>query len=126
MIIIYLKIETGNSVNKIDLVNQSLASDLESRQFLNGIIYNDYEYESGKTLEDFKTKFHITPNTDKPLYDYLTELEVSCNIREELGTYYIEDLASDPSNTSRDPTKEKIEEVNKSEKRVITYIFETK
>lgn len=125
MIIIYLKIKTGNSVNKIDLVNQSLASDLESRQFLNGIIYNDYAYESGKTLEDFKTKFRIDPNSIS-LYQYLTMCENSYNIREELGTYYIEDLASDPSNTSRDPTKEKIEEVNKSEKRVITYIFETK
>ena len=88
-------------ISTLDLANQSLSSDLESRQFLNGIIYGVFTYEDGKT----KTVC---------LYNYLTEKEKKYKIKESLETYYIEDV---------NETREKVNNVNKTEKRVITYEF---
>lgn len=109
-------VETGLNEEKpiitLDLANQSLSNDLASRQFLNGIIYGDFEYEEGKSKSDYISKFKIEPN-DICLYDYLTSKETSYKIKESLGTYYIEDLNG---------TTE-VEDVNKTEKRVITYEF---
>lgn len=100
----------GNKVTSIDLEKQSISSDLASRKFLDGIIYRKFDTNQ----EDFKKNFNITPNNEKGLYEYLTEREQNANIKESLGTYYIDDINS---------TSE-IEEVNKTEKRVITYTFE--
>lgn len=99
-------------ISTLDLANQSLSSDLASRQFLNGIIYGDFEYENEKSKNDYINKFKITPN-DISLYQYLTEKESTYKIKEYLGTYYIEDVNG---------TSEVIA-VNKTEKRVITYEF---
>ena len=100
-------------ISTLDLANQSLSSDLASRQFLNGIIYGDFEYENEKSKNDYINKFKITPN-DISLYQYLTEKEKKYKIKESLGTYYIEDV---------NETREKVNNVNKTEKRVITYEF---
>ena len=100
-------------ISTLDLANQSLSSDLESRQFLNGIIYGDFTYEDGKTKTDYISKFNIKPN-NVCLYNYLTEKEKKYKIKESLGTYYIEDV---------NETREKVNNVNKTEKRVITYEF---
>ena len=116
------KNSAGEKVCKIDLSKQSLGSDLQSRQFLNGIIYGDYEYETGKTQNDYETLFRITPYSMN-LYNYLTSKESNYKIEEKLGTYYLEDLKTDPSDTNE---KSNVEEVNKQEKRVITYTFTTK
>lgn len=99
-------------ISTLDLANQSLSSDLASRQFLNGIIYGDFEYENEKSKNDYINKFKITPN-DISLYQYLTEKESTYKIKEYLGTYYIEDV-----NGTRE-----VNAVNKTEKRVITYEF---
>ncbi len=99
-------------ISTLDLANQSLSSDLESRQFLNGIIYGDFTYEDGKTKTDYISKFNIKPN-NVCLYNYLTEKESTYKIKEYLGTYYIEDV----NGTSE------VNAVNKTEKRVITYEF---
>lgn len=99
-------------ISTLDLANQSLSSDLASRQFLNGIIYGDFEYENEKSKNDYINKFKITPN-DISLYQYLTEKESTYKIKEYLGTYYIEDV----NGTSE------VNGVNKTEKRVITYEF---
>ena len=100
-------------ISTLDLANQSLSSDLESRQFLNGIIYGVFTYEDGKTKTDYISKFNIKPN-NVCLYNYLTEKEKKYKIKESLGTYYIEDV---------NETREKVNDVNKTEKRVITYEF---
>ena len=115
------KNSAGEKVCKIDLSKQNLGSDLQSRQFLNGIIYGDYEYETGKTQNDYVTLFRITPNSTS-LYNYLTSKESNYKIEEKLGTYYIEDLKTDSSDESE---KSNISEANKQEKRVITYTFKT-
>ena len=99
-------------ISTLDLANQSLSSDLASRQFLNGIIYGDFEYENEKSKNDYINKFKITPN-DISLYQYLTEKESTYKIKKYLGTYYIEDV----NGTSE------VNAVNKTEKRVITYEF---
>jgi len=99
-------------ISTLDLANQSLSSDLASRQFLNGIIYGDFEYENEKSKNDYINKFKITPN-DISLYQYLTEKESTYKIKEYLDTYYIEDV----NGTSE------VNAVNKTEKRVITYEF---
>ena len=99
-------------ISTLDLANQSLSSDLASRQFLNGIIYGDFKYENEKSKNDYINKFKITPN-DISLYQYLTEKESTYKIKEYLGTYYIEDV----NGTSE------VNAVNKTEKRVITYEF---
>lgn len=117
----YLYEKNGEQVSKIDLLEQSIHSDLASRQFLDGLLYKDYDYnDTGKSLSDFQTYFNIKPNTSMGLYDYLTSREKNYNIEESLGTYYIEDLASDPTDTSGGAS---VEEINKKEKRVITYRF---
>ena len=100
-------------ISTLDLANQSLSSDLESRQFLNGIIYWVFTYEDGKTKTDYISKFNIKPN-NVCLYNYLTEKEKKYKIKESLRTYYIEDV---------NETREKVNNVNKTEKRVITYEF---
>lgn len=100
-------------ISTLDLANQSLSSDLASRQFLNGIIYGDFTYEDGKTKTDYISKFNIKPNK-VCLNNYLTEKEKIYKIKESLGTYYIEDVNG---------TREEVNNVNKTEKRVITYEF---
>lgn len=106
------KVKNDEKISTLDLANQSLSSDLASRQFLNGIIYGDFEYENEKSKNDYINKFKITPN-DISLYQYLTEKESTYKIKEYLGTYYIEDV----NGTSE------VNAVNKTEKRVITYEF---
>ena len=117
----YLFESSGEEVCKIDLANQSIGSDALSRKFINGILYGDYEYETGKTLIDFKTLFKVEPNS-KSLYTYLTEKESGYKIKEELGTYYIEDIMGQDDTGD----KSEVQEVNKQEKRVITYTFQSR
>lgn len=104
--------EKNKPINTFDLANQNIASDLKSRQFLNGIIYGDYAYEDGKTKTDFEKEFSVKVN-NKCLFTYLTEHE-NTKIKEFLGTYIAEDVGG-TSNLSNE---------DKNEKRVITYVFE--
>lgn len=112
----YLYKKTGSieGISTIDLSKQSLGSDLESRKFLNGIIYGKYDDFSGR-LDEYKSTFSIEPNRT-PLYAYLTDKQSSYNVKEELGTYYINDLDEGTE----------ISDANKTEKRVITYTFVSK
>lgn len=101
----------GEEITEIDLENQVLGSDLASRQFLDGIIYGEFEYEEGVTIDDWKNKFQVTPNITQ-LYNYLTDKENNYKIKESLGTYYMEDV-----------TGSQAQDVNKTKKRMITYEF---
>lgn len=104
--------KNGNPVDTIDLKKQNIPNDLGSRQFLNGIIYGDFVYEPGKTKTDYEKHFGIDMNY-VPLFDYIQDY--GPNIKEDLGTYYEEDLGTDIP---------MVEEINKTEKRVITYTFQ--
>ena len=98
-------------VKTIDLEKQSIGNDLASRRFLDGIIYGRFD----DTKEKFEEEFKIKLNTTNNLYDYLTSKESSHKIKESLGTYYKNDVGG---------TSEGVSDVNKTEKRVITYTFE--
>lgn len=113
--------EKNKEINTIDLANQNIASDLKSRQFLNGIIYGNYEYETGKNQNDFEKEFSIKVNSSMYLFKYLTENEGK-KIKESLGTYILEDLGGTTSLSDED--KSKLSDEDKTEKRVITYEFE--
>lgn len=102
--------EELTEINTIDLKEQKISSDLE--RFLNGIIYGEYGGYGEDTV--YQKDFLIYPNS-RPLNTYLTEKEKSYKIREDLGTYYTEDAEGSEST---------IDDVEKHEKRVITYTFE--
>ena len=101
------------NITTIDLSKEAIDSDLGSRQFLQGIIYHDFTSFSHNVVQ-YIQKFHITPNNQQCLFEYLTEKEQKYKIKESLGTYYQEDVGGTP---------EAVEEINKIEKRVITYTF---
>ena len=100
-----------NKISKIDLEEQNIASEADSVEFLNGIIY--HQYKTGNTEETFKTKFNVFLS-NQGIYDVLVTENKS--ITESFGTYYMEDVGG---------TKENVEDVNKAVKRVITYTFNT-
>ena len=132
------KVTTNNNQTEtkkictIDLLKQSIANDLSSREFLDGILYGDYIVDGKEDSNAYKRKFGINPN-GQSLYEYLTEKEKSgrYKIKETIGTYYIEDL-EDAVNKRNDKYSNgeikdpNISEINKQEKRVITYTFELK
>jgi hypothetical protein len=120
--------EYNKKIKKIDLENESIGSDLVSRQFLNGIVYGNYEYEDGKTKADFNERFGIVVNNSKTLYEVLTEAENNNILIEEcLGTYIQEEVVSSDQNTaisvSGTDGTDAIPDNNETEKRVITYKF---
>lgn len=108
---------SGEEVSTIDLLNTNIGDDLSSRQFLNGIVYGNYDDLGG--IINYQTKFSITPHSE-PLYEYINSRLSTYNIKESLGTYYMEDLSgANRENETGSP----ISDVNKNEKRVITYEF---
>ena len=125
------EIET-KKFSTIDLLNQSIANDLSSREFLNGIVYGKYDANDKiNNLDEYKTKFRIEPYTGKKLFEYLTEKESNYKIKETIGTYYIEDLNEyvDRRNDkyeNGEVENPNIADINKQEKRVITYTFESR
>ena len=119
--------ETGSYdemyVKKIDLKEQSIGSDEDSRKFLNGILYRnyddigDYNNDHESDVEDFELKFKIKIDDSQSFYSYIKDKLGEYRIKEELGIYYDNDVGGTP-----DP--QSVQDVNKVEKRVITYTFE--
>lgn len=91
-----LDLETTNG---IDYQNVSLANEKLKAEFLCGILYHEYKVSK----QDFNEKFNIEIG-DKPLKDMLDKK----TIIERLGVYYQNDDANVP-------------DVNKTQKRIITY-----
>ncbi len=114
----YLFKKNDIEIAKIDLEEQSIGSDADSRWFLNGIIYREFDNEATdekETETEYQRQFGITVNSSESLYEKLTDLENTKNIKESLGTYYKQDVGG---------TSEGVADVNKTEKRVITYEVE--
>ncbi len=97
-----------NSINKIDLEEQNIASEADSIEFINGILYSDKMSLSNHI--DFRKKYNVSLDFFNGLYKYLVYYGGS--ITENFGTYYMEDVGG---------TNENVEDVNKTKKRVITY-----
>ena len=120
------KLAPNNTFTKIDLEQEGLGigSDLDSRVFLYFIIYgtDGLNYNSEyKGIYDKKFK-NMEPLKTGGLYQYITDnAELGTyKIKEELGTYYMEDIPKDVTKTEGASS---LEDVNKNEKRVITYSF---
>lgn len=120
----------SGEVNKIDLREQTIGSDQESRDFLQAIIYGNYnnykknENESNETAKiNFKNRYSITEVNDKCLYKHIVDF--AGTITESLGTYYMEEVKNKDEEEIQTGTTDEnaVEEVNKNEKRVITYTF---
>lgn len=120
-------------IKEIDLLGQSISSDKQSRQFLNGIIYGfplNSDNDENLTFDNWKKKFNVEPN-NKSLYEYLTDMEKrNIIIKEELGTYYMNDVINENGTTTgingNDSSGTTLTDNNKTEKRIITYTFQSK
>lgn len=109
----------GTKVNKIDWEKDKVATgnDKNTIRFLSGIIYGVPNSEE-TDLTTYKNDFMVNlPPRTECLYNSISNwLANGHKIREDLGTYYMEDVSIDgtPSGTP---------ESNKIVKRVITYTF---
>lgn len=120
-------------IKEIDLLGQSISSDKQSRQFLNGIIYGfplNSDNDENLTIDNWKKIFNVEPN-NKSLYEYITDMEKrNIIIKEELGTYYMNDVINENGTTTgingNDSSGTTLTDNNKTEKRIITYTFESK
>ena len=120
------KLAPNDTFTKIDLEQEGLGigSDLDSRAFLYFIIFgtDGLNYNSEyKDIYDKKFK-NLELLKTGGLYQYITDnVELgNYKIKEELGTYYMEDIPKDTTDTEGASS---LENVNKNEKRVITYSF---
>lgn len=87
-------------------MNVSLADENQKIDFLKGIVYGDY---GSSNQEEFEKKFDVDLNDCRTIYEQLTDkVENGNKIIEYLGVYYQND-------------SEEIPDVNKTQKRVITY-----
>lgn len=112
-----IKKNIGPDIQKYDLdlepntgtddENVSLADDTDKAEFLRGILYK--KFDVGKNENDFEAKFGVELPSEG-LYNRLKNLIENQNkvIKEYLGVYYQDDKADVP-------------DVNKTEKRIITY-----
>ena len=96
-----IDLETKTTTDGIQINNVALANDEQKSEFLCGILYNDFT-KSG-SAENFKKKY----NVELPTNSLISRLKEK-KITEYLGVYYQND-------------NEDVPDVNKTEKRIITY-----
>ena len=120
-----MKLSNGNEIKKYTLdletkissdsnqniYNVALANDEQKSEFLCGILYKNFDKSGSKT--NFEKKYNVSL-PDNSLIEQLN-IKVSSGkvIKEYLGVYYQED-------------NEEVPDVNKTEKRIITYKIENK
>lgn len=96
-----IDLETKKTADGVEINNVALANDEQKSEFLCGILYNDFT-KSG-SLINFEKKY----NVDLPNRSLINRLK-GRTITEYLGVYYQND-------------NEDVPDVNKTEKRIITY-----
>ena len=96
-----IDLETKTTTDGIQINNVALANDEQKSEYLCGILYNDFT-KSG-SAENFKKKY----NVELPTNSLISRLKGK-KITEYLGVYYQND-------------NEDVPDVNKTEKRIITY-----
>ena len=120
-----MKLSNGNEIKKYTLdletkissdsnqniYNVALANDEQKSEFLCGILYENFDKSRSKT--NFEKKYNVSL-PDNSLIEQLNKKVSSGKvIKEYLGVYYQED-------------NEEVPDVNKTEKRIITYKIENK
>ena len=96
-----IDLETKTTTDGLQIIYVTLANDEQKSEFLCGILYNDFT-KSG-SAENFKKKY----NVELPTNSLISRLKGK-KITEYLGVYYQND-------------NEDVPDVNKTEKRIITY-----
>ena len=96
-----IDLETKKTADGVEINNVALANDEQKSEFLCGILYNDFT-KSGSLI-----KFEKKYNVDLPNRSLINRLK-GRTITEYLGVYYQND-------------NEDVPDVNKTEKRIITY-----
>ena len=96
--------------------NPTLSNDLQKKEFLRAVLYRDFIQNKAAFEKKFSyISFDGTEGSCPSLYDQLNDLLHRSNtfIQEDLGVYYKTD-------------EEDVPNVNKTEKRIITYTIKTK
>lgn len=94
--------------NEIEYKNVALANDDQKIEFLKAILYGKFQDNSFNAKSKFELKYQVTL-PDAPLFNRIkSTLNSGKKIEEYLGVYYQTDSEDEP-------------DVNKTEKRIITY-----
>ena len=120
-----MKLSNGNEIKKYTLdletkissdqsqniYNVSLANDEQKSEFLCGILYKNFNKSGSKT--NFEKKYNVSLPDNSLIEQLNGKVSSGKVIKEYLGVYYQED-------------NEEVPDVNKTEKRIITYKIENK
>lgn len=120
-----MKLSNGNEIKKYTLdletkissdqsqniYNVSLANDEQKSEFLCGILYKNFDKSGSKT--NFEKKYNVSLPDNSLIEQLNRKVSSGKVIKEYLGVYYQED-------------NEEVPDVNKTEKRIITYKIENK
>lgn len=120
-----MKLSNGNEVKKYTLdletkissdqsqniYNVSLANDEQKSEFLCGILYKNFNKAGNET--NFEKKYNVSLPDNSLIEQLNRKVSSGKVIKEYLGVYYQED-------------NEEVPDVNKTEKRIITYKIENK
>lgn len=107
-------IDNFEEVYKINLEQESIANQKKATLFIDKVLYGGFTDN-----DDFNKNFKDLQ--DKGFYDKIKEMK----FKEELGIYYIEDEKKENDSSINNPDDSSdtlVSDVNKTEKRVITYI----
>lgn len=120
-----MKLSNGNEIKKYTLdletkissdqsqniYNVSLANDEQKSEFLCGILYKNFNKAGNET--NFEKKYNVSLPDNSLIEQLNRKVSSGKVIKEYLGVYYQED-------------NEEVPDVNKTEKRIITYKIENK
>ena len=120
-----MKLSNGNEIKKYTLdletkissdsnqniYNVALANDEQKSEFLCGILYKNFDKSGSKT--NFDKKYNVSLPDNSLIEQLNRKVSSGKVIKEYLGVYYQED-------------NEEVPDVNKTEKRIITYKIENK
>lgn len=120
-----MKLSNGNEIKKYTLdletkissdsnqniYNVALANDEQKSEFLCGILYKNFDKSRSKT--NFEKKYNVSLPDNSLIEQLNRKVSSGKVIKEYLGVYYQED-------------NEEVPDVNKTEKRIITYKIENK
>lgn len=120
-----MKLSNGNEIKKYTLdletkissdsnqniYNVALANDEQKSEFLCGILYKNFDKSGSKT--NFEKKYNVSLPDNSLIEQLNRKVSSGKVIKEYLGVYYQED-------------NEEVPDVNKTEKRIITYKIENK